>query len=183
MNHRVYEIIGYAEAYGIVPHYQTIPKFEMNEDNHDDMKFRLWQHQLKFLRAYERIEYDLTKDRLVDILNRMENEDERAIEVRITLSDIDEEFDIWTMYGHLHSITILKPEDANDVDNLLKWKVCMIFNEHQEGVVDMSVAEALGLFDHVIAWYALWRNGQSSTRCGNGHVEFQTCWSQVKLVR
>ena len=74
-----------------------------------------------------------------------------------SLNDIYEEFDIWTAYGLLHSLTILKPADENDIDNLLEWKVCMIFNEHQEDVVDMSVAEALGDFDHIIAWYALWR--------------------------
>ena len=83
MNHRVFEIIAHAETYGIVPHYQTIPKFSFDDVDNDAKYFRIWNHQLKFLKTYDRIEYDLTKERLVDVITKMDNEDERAIDVRV----------------------------------------------------------------------------------------------------
>ena len=37
------------------------------------------------------------------------------------------------------------------------WIVHMIFEEHQEEVKSYTVTEGIGYYDHIIAWYALWR--------------------------
>ena len=155
---RVIEIVRHAERYGVVPFFKVIPKFKEEYESIEEKYFRIWKYQLEFLKEHKRIEYDMEKETLVDILNRMDHEDERTIAVRVKLMDIDESFIIWTMYGKLSELCIKKPEDENQLDDLRKWKLLMIFEEHQEIVIDMSVAEGLGMFDHIIAWYALWRH-------------------------
>ena len=89
----------------------------------------------------------------------MDQEDERTIQVRVWVQEVvqGEGFELWTMYGRLSSMCIIKPSLWNQFGDLTQWKLCMIFEDHQAEVVSISVAQALGSFDAIMAWYALWR--------------------------
>ena len=104
-----------------------------------------------------RIQYDLDYEPLPEVLMKVHNEDESLIPVRVTLADINSTFDIWTMYGKLTRMAILKPEYQTDFEDLGKWTLLMIFDQHREEVVKLAVDMAKMRFGHIMAWYAMWR--------------------------
>ena len=124
-----------------------------------DKQLYICKTQLEYLSWQGRLKYNMTKDNVIDVINAMDQEDERTIQVRVRLQEVvqGEGFELWTMYGRLTSMCIIKPRLWNQFGDLTQWKLCMIFEDHQAEVVSISVAQALGSFDAIMAWYALWR--------------------------
>lgn len=154
-------LVEYVKKFYRTPIYKATERDndEYKDWNDIDIEFDVWKTQVKFLKNVKRIDYDLSEETLADIIGRINNEDERLIEVRLELWKKEEWNlpDIWTRYGKLDKICIMKPEKIEDFNNLRKWIVAMLFMGQQNTVIEYDVAEAYGHLDHIIAWYAMWR--------------------------
>jgi hypothetical protein len=154
-------LLTYVKQHHKLPLYKALPSQPNEYENWNelDIEFDIWKTQVKFLKDMKRINYNLEEETLVDIVKRIDNEDEKQIDVRIELWKKDEWNlpDIWTRYGKLDKICIMKPEKEEDFRDLSKWIVAMLFMRQQNNVIEYDVCEAYRQFDHIIAWYAMWR--------------------------
>ena len=154
------EIIHFVQVWKMVPKCQDIPEYSGLENEYRcDRKIRLWKLLFSFLTSLGRIGDDTGAGEVIfhTMVKKVLEEDYSRVPVKVTLADISEELEIWIQYGKLTRMAIFKPERRENFNNLLYWKLCMIFDHHQAEVIEIPVALALRQFDHVIAWYALWR--------------------------
>lgn len=154
---RKIEIVRSIQTWKVAPTYKQIPKFNVDHEDLLSRNFRIWKHVLEFLEVNKRIKFDLSRESLIQVLNRVEKEDERNIQVRLTMAEFWGETEVWTTWGKLTKMAVMKPKKMEDCYDLRKWKLLMIYKEHQKGVIELSVSSALGELDHILAWYALWR--------------------------
>ena len=80
-------LIEYVKKFYRTPIYKATERDndEFKDWNDIDIEFDIWKTQVKFLKNVKRIDYDLTDETLADIIERVNNEDERFIEIRIEL--------------------------------------------------------------------------------------------------
>ena len=153
-------ILAHIEKRGWTPLYRSVDRIPIDhgERDQEDVEFDLWKTQVRFLKEFKRITYNLEDDSLLDIMRQVDNEDERKVEVRVDMNLKDLELpEIWTRYGKLDMMCVIKPEREEDFGDLREWQLCMVFLSHQRSVIHYDVASAIGVFDHILAWYALWR--------------------------
>ena len=154
-------LVIYVRNYHKTPLYEVLESVDDYPKDEDqlDVEFDIWKMQLDFLRKFGRIKFDLEEDDLPDILEKIYKEDEQLIDVRIDLTDKVKWNlpDIWTRYGKLDKFCILKPKKIEDFGDLKKWDMYMVFSGQQDNIIEYDVAEGFGQFNHIMAWYALWR--------------------------
>ena len=161
MNWTVNQIMEYIQKNGKAPYYSPMkPILPYRKDRSlFTLEMRLWRFQALFLEEFCRIELNLPIRPLPKLLEEIQNEDERDITVRFDFEENPYYHfpEIWTRFGRLTKMAILKPKEIEDFNNLKKWKLVMLYPEHQKEVIEFDVADAIGQFDHIMAWYALWR--------------------------
>ena len=141
-----------------LPYYKEIewPETRKHVWN-QETQFEAWKVVVKFMMDIGRMQVNWKYDALPDILHKLHHEDERQIPVRVKLIDLCPDLEIWTIHGRLTQMAIRKPKYVTSFQDMEERTLLMIFEEHQDRVVEMSVKQGMAEYMHMIAWYALWR--------------------------
>ena len=152
-----FDVIQHVQAWKVVPGCKLIEKFDNDDQDHLDQVFRLWKQQVRFFTFYAMGVNRNSVNSLPKVLSMLASKEGSHTGVRLKIGSILGSVEFWTIYGKLEEMAILKPKDKNDFMDLTKWSLVMMFPKHQTRMIILSVADAIGRFDHVMAWYAFMR--------------------------
>ena len=155
MSFRREAVIDSIRKLGWTPFYKASPKippFDNGPDEEDEV-FDLWKRQVKFLKQFDRIKYNMAEDTLGEITRMVEAENESDISVRVNMFTKPAAIlpTIWTRYGRILTMCILKPVKVEDFEDLRKWTLYLACDNQQDRIIKLDVARAFGQLDHIMA--------------------------------
>ena len=151
-------VIHHVIAHGHTPKYKEVKKATTYFFDELDRESQIWNKLVRFhFRHNYRDMYQRGYKKYYELMTRMDGQDEREVEVRISAMRLGPGEEWWTKYGLLTDMAILKPKHEGQCGDLRYWTLLMIFGDHQKKVIKLPAASAIGEFDHIMAMYAMLR--------------------------